>query len=62
MADRKSQVFDKVAYDRQFYKDHYTRVSVILNKVKDADIIEHLEEQTSKSDYIKTLIRNDMDR
>lgn len=38
------------------------RVSVVLSKKNDADIIEHLEPMESKSGYIKKLIRKDMEQ
>ncbi len=62
MAESKSHPFDKVAYDRQYSKDHYTRVSVVLNKETDKKIIMHLDTKKSKSDYIKRLILEDMDQ
>ena len=38
------------------------RVSVVLSKKYDADIIAHLDRQESKSNYIKTLIRADIQK
>ena len=56
----KKEPFDQVAYNREYNKENYTRVSVVLNKRQDSDIIAHLEDKPSKSDYIKRLIREDM--
>lgn len=62
MAEDKKPKFDQSAYIRQYAKDNYTRVSVVLNKQSDSDIIEHLKPKPSKSDYIKQLIREDMSK
>lgn len=62
MANTEKPKFDKVAYDKEYHKKHHIRVAVILNKEYDADVIEHLNRQQSKSDYIKKLIRKDMDQ
>lgn len=59
MAKEKSQ-YDKVAYNRKYAKENYTRISVVLNKQTDKDIISHLDTKASKSNYIKNLIREDM--
>ena len=59
MADKKSR-FDQAEYIRSYTKDHITRVSVVLNRQYDSDLIDHLSKVQSKSAYIKKLIRNDM--
>lgn len=62
MAEEKAK-FDQDAYIRGYQKENYTRVSVVLSRKYDSDIIEHLdkvEASTSKSSYIKQLIRKDM--
>lgn len=63
MAEEKASKFDQEAYIREYQKKYYTRVSVVLSRKNDSDIIEHLdkvEARTSKSNYIKQLIRKDM--
>jgi len=60
MADKKP--FDQAEYIKAYQQAFRTRVSVILNRKYDADIIEHLERQPKKSEYIKKLIRADMTR
>ena len=60
MAEEKKPKFDQSEYIRKYAKENYTRVSVVLNKQNDADIIEHLKPKPSKSEYIKKLIRKDM--
>lgn len=58
MTDKKP--FNQIEYVKEYQKQYRTRVSVILNRKYDADIIEHLETKPSKSEYIKHLIREDM--
>lgn len=63
MAEKKASKFDQAAYIREYGKENYTRVSVVLSRKYDSDIIEHLdkvEASTSKNSYIKQLIRKDM--
>lgn len=49
-------------YTKQYQRENRTRVSVVLSKKYDADIIAHLDRQESKSNYIKTLIRADIQK
>lgn len=58
MANTEKPKFDKNAYKTDFNKKNYYRVSVFLNKIKDADLIQELETKQSKSDFIKQLIRD----
>lgn len=62
MANTEKPKFDKVAYDKKYHKDNFTHVTVILHKEHDIDVIQHLENNKPKSDYIKRLIRKDMDQ
>ena len=60
MAKEKSQQFDQAEYIREYTKENITRVSVVLSKKYDQDIIDRLSKQTRKSEYIKRLIRKDI--
>lgn len=63
MAEEKASKLDRTAYIKDYIRQHHHRISVVLNREKDADIIEHLEKVEtgmSKSSYIKQLIRKDM--
>lgn len=60
MPKAKKEPFDQAAYTKEYAKENYTRVSVVLNKRHDSDIINHLDTKPSKSDYIKQLIREDI--
>ena len=62
MANKEKPKFDKDAYDKQYHKDYLSKISVYLHRDHDIDIIEFLKEKKSKSDYIKKLIRKDMDQ
>ena len=62
MSRKKSGKFDQLEYNKQYTKENVTRVSVVLSKKYDNDIIQKLDEQESKSNYIKTLIRADIQK
>ena len=48
-------------YQKRYVKDHYTNFTIVMNKEKDKDLIAHLQAKENKSEYIKELIRRDMD-
>lgn len=51
----------KAVYDMQYMRDKCTRLSVLLNKEHDQDILEHLKNTgESFNAYVKRLIREDM--
>lgn len=54
--------FDQAKYVDQYQRENIQRVAVKLNRVHDADILEHLEKQTNKQGYIKSLIRADIEK
>ena len=56
---KKESQFDQAEYIRSYAKENFMRVSVVLSKKYDRDIIEHLSGK-NKSQYIKRLIRKDM--
>ena len=60
MANKQKPKFDKTAYDRSYMDQHLTRISVYLNKVTDADILDKLKNIGNVSGYIKALIRKDI--
>ncbi len=62
MSRKKSGTFDQAEYIKQYRKENVTRVSVILSRIHDQDIIKHLEPMESKSGYIKDLIRADIQK
>ena len=45
---------------REWKKEHMFRLSIDLNREKDKPLIDKLEEQENKSEYVKTLIRRDI--
>lgn len=56
----KEKKFNQSRYIQDFMKDRYIRLQILLSKEKDTDIIEKLDEQPNKSDYVKRLIRQDL--
>lgn len=57
---KKQTAFDQNAYIQKFIKEKYVRLQILLNKETDSDIIEQLDSQTNKSEYVKNLIRADI--
>lgn len=49
--------FDQNKYVQAFMKERYIRLQVLLNKEADADIIETLDRQPNKSQFVKDCIR-----
>lgn len=63
MAERKYVYNDKVnKRDQAWKKEHMTRVYVRFHNINDADIIEKLNSVPSKNDYIRQLIRADINK
>ena len=54
--------FDQVAYNNEYNRENYKRISVLLSKKTEAHIISFLETKRSMSTYIKNLILKDMDQ
>lgn len=55
-------MFDKPAYVDKYQKANLVRVVVKLNRKTDADILDALAAHDNRQGYIKSLIRNDMNR
>lgn len=51
---------NKKLYDVNYIRNNCKWIKLLLNKKKDADIIEYLADKTNVNGYLKTLIRNDM--
>lgn len=60
VASRKKSQFDQAAYVRDYARENIQRVSVVLSKKHDQDVIDRLSREKSKSGYIKKLIRDDI--
>ena len=54
--------FDQAKYVEAYQRENLQRVVVKLNKLHDADILEHLGKQPNKQGYIKALIRADIEK
>lgn len=54
---------DKAQYDMNYQKNKMSRITLWFNLDKDADLIEWLNHSTtSKSEFIKTALRNEIKR
>lgn len=51
----------KSIYDTNYIKNNCERFTINFNKVHDADIIEQLNKQENKRQYIRQLIRSDIE-
>ena len=52
---------DKAQYDMNYQKNKMSRITLWINLDKDADLIEWLNHsKTSKSELIKTALRNEL--
>ncbi len=60
MPRKKSGEFDQYKYINNFSKENYRRVTILVPK-SDTDMLEHLDNQPSKSAYILDLIKKDME-
>lgn len=47
-------------YQKRYVKAHYTNFSIVMKKDEDKELIEHLKTKKNKSEYIKELVRRDM--
>lgn len=56
------KAFNQLEYQAEYDKANTQRVSIKLNKMHDADIIDHLNGQPNKQGYIKALIRADIEK
>lgn len=60
MTIAKKKEFDQSRYIQDFMKSRYIRLQILLSKETDTDIIEKLNQQPNKSEYVKRLIRQDL--
>lgn len=51
----------QVAATAKYIKNHMRRFTIQFHKDNEADVIEHLEKQENVTQYIKGLIRADME-
>ena len=52
---------NRYQYQKAYVLKHYTPFTVVMNREKDKDLIAHLQAKENKSEYIKELVRRDMD-
>lgn len=54
--------FNKREYDNKFNRENYMKLTTRLSLKNDTALIEHLNKQTNKNQYIKDLIIQDMNK
>lgn len=53
---------NKVKYINEYNKQNIKRYELKVNKKLEADLFEHMEKIPNKSEYLKTLVLNDMNK
>lgn len=53
--------FNQIEYINEWKRKNVLRINLQLNRTYDKDIIEHLQTVGSRNDYIRQLIRKDME-
>lgn len=53
--------FNQNKYIAEFKRKTYKHIDILLNKTTDKDIIDFLSSLPNKSEYVKELIRKDME-
>ena len=48
-------------YQKGYQYKHYRNFNIVMKKDEDKELIEHLKAKKNKSEYIKELVRRDMD-
>ena len=48
-------------YQKRYVKTHYTNFTIVMKKGEDRKLIEHLKAKENKSEYIKELVRRDLE-
>ena len=54
--------FNQSEYIAEYVKENYKRFELRLNKKTEQDLIEHLDKQPNRNDYIRSLIKKDMQK
>lgn len=61
MGEKKSSP-ELIARNMKYNKENVQQFKIALNKNTDQDIINHLNTKSNKQGYVKTLIREDIER
>lgn len=56
----KGEKMARYEYQKRYVKDHYTNFTIVMKKGEDRELIEHLKTKENKSEYMKELVRRDM--
>ena len=53
---------EKNKYRVDFIRNNYFQLSLKFNRIKDKDILEHLKKKENDTEYIRNLIKQDIDK
>ena len=53
---------EKYKYRVDFIRNNYFQLSLKFNRIKDKDILEHLKKKENATEYIRNLIKQDIDK
>ena len=60
--NKKAEAYDRLRnYQRDFIKKNYRQILIRFNVNTDAEVLAKLDEQSNKTDYIRSLILKDME-
>lgn len=48
-------------YQKGYQYKHYTNFNIVMKKGEDGELIEYMKSKKNKSEYIKALVRRDME-
>ncbi len=57
----KDDKFNKMAYDNNYLKEHYKRITILI-PYKEKEVLDFINSKKSKTQYILDLIRKDMNQ
>ena len=60
--EKKKAKFDRNKYNAEYTASHYVVRGFRFKPEEDKDVLDKLDEQKNKSQYIKRLIREDLER
>lgn len=62
MSESRKSSPELIARNMEYNKENVQQFKIALNKNTDQDIINHLNTKSNKQGYVKTLIREDIER
>ena len=62
MAEEKNWIKNKREYTKNYYRAHYQRYVVAVNRKTEVEMFNFLQDKDCPAGYIKSLIRADMEK